>query len=109
MAEAQLGDGYVVQNGAEVPGPVSSCRISKNTWAHWVISWEALILATTLLSTSLTMDGNTRSSQSSPRRWYMLGSSVALGRDSTRREMFPTCRSLEPVGEEIFRGLVPMS
>lgn len=32
------------------------------TWALCVMSWEALNLATTLLSTSLTMEGRTRSS-----------------------------------------------
>lgn len=31
------------------------------------------------------------------------------GRDSTRNEMFTICKSLEPVGEEIFLGRDRMS
>jgi hypothetical protein len=35
---------------------------SRLTFSRWVMSWLALNWATTLLSTSLTMEGSTRSS-----------------------------------------------
>jgi hypothetical protein len=37
-------------------------RTSLDTFSRWVINWLALNCATTLLSTSFTIDGSTRSS-----------------------------------------------
>jgi hypothetical protein len=63
------------------------------TFSRCVSSCSALYCATTLLTTSLPMDGSTRSSQSMPRPLKMVGSLSSAGLESRRRLMLTIWRS----------------
>mmetsp|Transcript_21178 Transcript_21178/g.35517 ORF Transcript_21178/g.35517 Transcript_21178/m.35517 type:complete len:210 (+) Transcript_21178:602-1231(+) len=88
---------------------VSACFTLRETWSRKVSSSAALYCATTDFSTSLPMDGSTRSSKSVPRFLKMVGSCSTFGFESTRREMFTICKSFVPVTDEMERGRVRMS
>ena len=79
------------------------------TASRSVSSCSASYCATVALSTSLTMEGSTRSSQSSPRLIIISGSFSFLGRERMRRLSCTCCRSLVPVREDTMRGRTRMS